>query len=99
MPLQGELLNNRELRRTLPVIIKPPHNNEAIITSLQARQDYCKFDAYVKERSNLLPIQLTGHRPPMVIDGLKIWSCSKLRQPNHIWSKHHKVNTGETGYN
>ena len=33
------------------------HSIEAIRTLLQARQDYSMYDAYAKEKSNLLPTQ------------------------------------------
>ena len=57
MPSSGELLDNRQLKTTLPIIIKPPHNGGKIRATLQARQDYSRYDAHAKEKSNLLPTQ------------------------------------------
>ena len=56
-PLPGELLQNRQLRTTLPVIIRPPPNSEAVRAALQSREVYTNHDAHAKELSKLLPIQ------------------------------------------
>ena len=56
-PSPGELLQNRKLRTTLPVINRPPPNSEAIRAALQSRQVYTNHDAHAKELSKLLPIQ------------------------------------------
>ena len=53
----GELLQNRKLRTTLPVIIRPPPNSEAVRAALQSRQVYTNHDAHAKELIKLLPIQ------------------------------------------
>ena len=56
-PSPGELLHNRKLRTTLPVIIRPPPNSEAVRAALQSRQVYTNHDAHAKELSKLLPTQ------------------------------------------
>ena len=57
LPSSGELLQNRQLKPTLHVIIRPPANNEAIRASLQSRQVYTNHDAHAKELPQLLPKQ------------------------------------------
>ena len=54
-PSPGELLQNRQLRTTPPVIIKPPANNKAFKAALQSRQVYTNNDAHAKELIKLLP--------------------------------------------
>ena len=56
-PLPGKHLQSRQLKTTLPVIIKPPHNNEVVRASFQARQDYNRHNVYTKENSHLLATQ------------------------------------------
>ena len=56
-PSPGELLQNRKLRTTLPAIIRPPPNSEAVRAALQSRQVYTNHDAHAKELSKLLPTQ------------------------------------------
>ena len=56
-PSPGELLQNRQLRTTLPVIIRPPANSEAVRAALQSRKVYTNHDAHAKELSKLLPTQ------------------------------------------
>ena len=56
-PSPGELLQNRKLRTTLPVIIRPPFNSEAVTAAPQSRQVYTNHDAHDKELSKLLPTQ------------------------------------------
>ena len=56
-PSPGELLQNRKLRTTLPVIIRPPPNSDAVRAALQSRQVYTNHDAHAKELSKLLPTQ------------------------------------------
>ena len=58
LPSPGELLQNRQLRTILPVIIRPPANNKAVIAALQSRQVYTNHDAHAKEQSKFLPTQL-----------------------------------------
>ena len=53
----GELLQNRQLRTTLPVIIRPPANSEPVRAALQSRQVKTNDDAHAKELSKLLPTQ------------------------------------------
>ena len=53
----AELPFNRQLKITLPAIIRPPHNSEAIRPSLKARQDYSRYDTHSKEKPDLLPTQ------------------------------------------
>ena len=53
----AELLFSRQLKTTLPAIIWPPHNSEAVRASLKARQDYSRYDAHSKEKPDLLPTQ------------------------------------------
>ena len=47
-PSPGELLQNRQLRTTLPVIMRPPANSEAVRAALQSRQVYTNHDAHAK---------------------------------------------------
>ena len=56
-PSPDELLQNRQLRTTLPVIIRHPANSEAVRAALQSRQVYTNHDAHAKELSKLLPTQ------------------------------------------
>ena len=56
-PSPGELLQNRQLRTTLPVIINPLPNSEAVRAALQSRQAYTNHDTHAKELSKLLPTQ------------------------------------------
>ena len=56
-PSPGELLQNRQQGTTLPVIIRPPPNSEAVRAALQSRQVYTNHDAHAKELSKLLPTQ------------------------------------------
>ena len=56
-PSPGELLQNRKLRTTLPVIIRLPPNSEAVRAALQSRQVCTNHDAHGKELSKLLPTQ------------------------------------------
>ena len=69
-PSPGELLQNRQLRTTLPAIIRPPPNSKAVQASLQSRQDFSKYDAHTKELSRLLPKQLVRLQDPST----KKWS-------------------------
>ena len=94
----AELLFNRPLKTTLPVIIRPPHNSEAVRASLKSRQDYSRYDAYSKEKHDLLPT-----KPIWLQDAIsKRWNPGvvkpKQRHPTPISSKHHKANTGETAH-
>ena len=57
MPSPSELLQNRQLRTTLPVIIRPPANSEAVRAALQSRQVYTNHDAHTKEIGKLLSTQ------------------------------------------
>ena len=57
-PLQGELLQKRQLRTALPVNIRPPVYSEALGVALQSRQVYISHDAHAKELSKVLPAQL-----------------------------------------
>ena len=57
-PSPGELLQNRQLRTTLPVIIRPPSNNEAVRAVVQSRQVYINHDAHAKKLSKVLTTQL-----------------------------------------
>ena len=56
-PSPDELLQNRQLRTTLPVIIRHPANSEAVRAALQSRQVYTSHDAHAKELSKLSPTQ------------------------------------------
>ena len=56
-PSPGELLQNRKLRTTLPVIIRPPPHSKAVRAALQSRQVYTNHDAHAKELRKLLPTQ------------------------------------------
>ena len=57
-PSSGELLHDRQLRTTLPVIIRLPANSEAVRAALQSRQVYTNHDAHAKELIKFLPTQL-----------------------------------------
>ena len=57
-PSPSELLQNRQLRTTIPVIIRPSDNSEAVRSTLQSRQVYNNHDAHAKELNKLLPAQL-----------------------------------------
>ena len=52
-----------------------------------------------KRRHTFLPSSWSRYGSQMIVDRAKFGWNPKLRYPNHIWSKHHKVDTGETGYN
>ena len=69
-PFPGEPLQNRQMRTTLPAIIRLPPNNEAVWTSLQSRQDFSKYDAHTKELPRLLPKQFVRLLDPST----KRWS-------------------------
>ena len=56
-PSPAECLHGRQMKTTLPAIIKPPNTNEAVRASLQSMQDFCRYDAQAKERSTLLLTQ------------------------------------------
>ena len=56
-PSPGELLQNRQLGTTLPVIIRPSAISEAVRATLHSRQVYSNHDSYAKELSKLLPTQ------------------------------------------
>ena len=72
-PSPAELLHGRQMKTTLPAIIKSLHNNEAVRAYLQSRQDFPRYDAQGKERSTLLPTQpvciqdSTSHRWSQVV--------------------------------
>ena len=71
----AELLFNRQLKTTLPAIIRPPHNSEAVTASLKARQDYSRYNAHSKEKPDLLPTQ-----PIWVQDAIsKRWNPSVVK--------------------
>ena len=57
LPSPGELLQNRQLKTTLPAIIRSPANNESIRASLQSRQGYINHDAHAKELPQVLSKQ------------------------------------------
>ena len=78
MPSPGELLQKRQLRTTLPAIIRPPPNSEAVRASLQSRQDFSTYDAYTKELPMLLPKQLVRLQDP---------STKKLSIPGGVLQK------------
>ena len=56
-PSPGELLQNRQLRTNLPVIIRTPANSEAVRAALQSKQVYTNHDAQAKDLSKLLTTQ------------------------------------------
>ena len=93
-----QLLFNRQLKTTLPAIIRPPHNKEAVRASLKARQDYSRYNTASKEKPDLLPTSQSGYRMQFPKDGTQGWSKPKQRHPTPILSRHHKVNTGETAH-
>ena len=57
LPTPGKLLQNRQLKTTLPAIIRPPANDESITASLKSRQGYNYHDGHAKELPQLLPKQ------------------------------------------
>ena len=64
-PSPAELLHGRQMKTTLPAIIKLLQNSAGVRASLQSRQDFSRYDAQAKERSTLLPTQVedsTSHR-------------------------------------
>ena len=56
-PSVAELLHSIQMNTSLPAIIKPPQNSEVVRESLQSRQDFYRYDAQAKKKSNLLPTQ------------------------------------------
>ena len=80
-----ELLFNRQLKTTLPVIIRPPHNSEAVRAFLKTRQDYSRYNAHSREKPerNLIFYQpsQSGYRMQFPKDGTQGWSKSKQRHP------------------
>ena len=56
-PSPSQLLQNRQLRMTLPAIIRPPPDSEQVRASLQSRQVFNHHDAHTKEHTKLLPTQ------------------------------------------
>ena len=50
-------MQNRQLTTTLPVIIRPPANSEAVRAALHSRQVYTNHDAHAKELIKLLPTE------------------------------------------
>ena len=84
-PSLSELLQNRQLRTTLPAIIRPPANSETVQASLQSRQDFSKYDAHTKGLPRLLPKQLVRLQDPST----KKWSIpgevlQKAETPNLV---------------
>ena len=53
LPSPGELLQSRQLKTTLPAIIRPPANSESNRASLQSKQEYTNHDAHSKELPHL----------------------------------------------
>ena len=92
----GELLQNRQLRTTLPAIIRSPPNSEAVRGWLQSRQDFSKYDAHTKELPRLLIKQTVRLWDPST----KKWSIQgevlQKVETQLMWLKHPKVFWGET---
>ena len=63
-PSLADLLHSRQMKTTLPAIIKPPWNSEVVRASLQSRQDFHRYDAQAKERSTLLHNQTVWVQDP-----------------------------------
>ena len=80
----GELLQNRQLKTTLPAIIRPPANNESIRASLQSRQGYTNHDAYAKELPHLLPKQHVWVQNTLTKQWYKAIVKSKAETPQVI---------------
>ena len=55
LPSPDYLFPDRQLKTTLPAIIRPPANNESTKASLQSRKGYTSCDAHAKELPQLLP--------------------------------------------
>ena len=82
----------RQLKTTLPSIIRPAPNNKAVRTSLQSRKVYSRYYVHAKKIPQLLatqPVRLQEHSPRNHLS--KERSYPELRPPFHIWSKHKKV--------
>ena len=67
----GELVQNRQLRTTLPVIIRPPANSEAVRAALQSSQVFINHDANAKELSSY-PANHCGYRTPLLRNGKRV---------------------------
>ena len=81
LPSPGELLQSRQLKTTLPAIIRPPANNESIRASLQSRQSYTNHDAHAKELLQLLAKQLVWVQNTLTKQWYKAVSKSKAETP------------------
>ena len=57
IPSPGELLQNRQLRTALSVIIRPPAYSEAVKAALQSRQVHTNHDVHAKKLSKFLLTQ------------------------------------------
>ena len=68
-PSPSQLLQNRQLRTTLPAIIRPPPDSEQVRASLQSRQVFNHHDAHAKEQSKLLPTQPVWVKHPQEKSG------------------------------
>ena len=86
---------DRQLKTTPSVIIKHPHDSEAIRASLQARKDHLNYDMHAQREVKPAP-----HPASLGSDHHWCrWSQGIIKsKPEIMWSKHHKDNTGETGY-
>ena len=85
-PSPGELLQKRQLKTTLPSIIRPAPNNDAVRAPLKSRQDYSRYDAHAKEFPQLLPTQPLRLQGPRPRNGLsQERSYPELRLPIHTW--------------
>ena len=77
----SELLQNRQLKTTLPAIIWPPANNEVIRASLQSRQVYTNHDVLAKQLPDLLPKQHVWVQNTMTKQQYKAVVKSKAETP------------------
>ena len=94
LPSPAELLQSRQLKTTLPAIIRPPANNESIRGSLQSRQSYTNHDAHAKE----LPQLLLKQHVPWPNNGARLLWSPGLRPPGHMLCLHQMVIKRGIGY-
>ena len=101
LPSPSELLQNRQLKTTLPAIIRPPAKNEAIWESLQSRQVYTKHDVHAKELPQVLSKQHVWVQNTMIQGCCKF----KIKTPrSYVVSKPHgdkrmnRINFKESRY-
>ena len=98
LPSFAELLQDRQLKTTLPAIIRPLANNESIRASLQSRQSYSNLDAHSKELSQFLPKQHVLVQITLNKQRYKAAYKPKAETPSHVLCLHQMVIKGGIGY-